>query len=174
MASTLASLLCACTGAPAPSPQVNPKANHKEVIRISVERSAVTDVQVQSNWVVGDIGCAPVIWPAGNSRVKQVNVNEQVVKADDVYLVTVLADRFSSGKCRWSIGAVSIHFMDGKTVLAYESLPWRDLRANKAERVTCSTSLYMNPGICHGRDRESFIKSKDKYAFNAEMELTNE
>ena len=172
--STLVTFLCACTGAPAPSPQINLTANHKELIRITVERSVVTSVQVQSNWVVGDISCAPVIWPAGNSRIKQVSVDENVTKEGDVYLATVLSDRFNSGKCRWSIGGVSIHFMRGNKVLSSEAVPWRDLSVGTVDKVTCDTSLRVSPGICHRRDLESVVKSEDRDAFNAEMELAHE
>ena len=171
---TIAASLSACTGAPAPSPQINLAASHKEFIRISVERSFVNSVQVQSNWVLGDISCAPVIWPAGNPRVKQVDVDEKVVRKGNEYLASVLTDRFDQGKCHWAIGAISVNFMEGKKILSTESLSLSDLRTGSVKRVTCFTSLYMNPGICSGRDREVFIKSKDKHSFNAEMDLMHE
>lgn len=68
-----------CNGPPAPSPTPNPHPQHTVKLKITVEKgSEVNRVEVASQWVVGDLSCAPVIWPAGNTRVKQVTVQEQV------------------------------------------------------------------------------------------------
>lgn len=127
-------------------------------------------VEVQSIWVVGDIGCAPVIWPAGNPRVKQVEILENVEKVGDDYIATIVTDRFLPDKCNWLNGGVAVKFLHDNYLLATDGLTANALRGTTMVQVTCLTRPFVRAGGCGLRDEESLYKSEDKNAFNASME----
>ena len=128
-------------------------------------------VEVQSLWVVGNIGCAPIIWPAGNSRVKQVDVSEQVEKVGDSYIATIVLDRFLPDKCRWLNGGSGVRFFHDDYLLSVDGVNDDVLQGKNVDKVTCLTRPFVNVGTCGLRDEESFYKSEDKNAFNATVEL---
>lgn len=107
------------SGLPAPSPTPNPHPTHIQKLKISVEKSSeVNRVAVESLWVVGDLSCAPVAWPSGATKIKQVNVPEKVVKVGDDYIATLVMDRFLPDQCRWTGGGYGIRFYHDKSLLA--------------------------------------------------------
>jgi hypothetical protein len=131
----------------------------------------VNRVEVLSNWVVGNIGCAPIIWPAGNSRVKQVDVPEQVEKVGNSYVATIVLDRFLPDKCRWANGGPDVRFFHDGYLISVDGANDEVLQGKSVDRVTCLTRPFVNVGTCGLRDEESFYKSEDKNAFNATVEL---
>jgi hypothetical protein len=164
--------LLGCAGPPAPSPTPNPHPERTLKLKITVEKgSKVNRVEVQSLWVVGNIGCAPIIWPAGNSRVKQVNVPEQVKKVDGSYVATIVLDRFLPDKCRWVNGGSGVRFFHDGYLLSVDGVNNDVLQGKSVGRVTCLTRPFVKVGTCGLRDEESFYKSEDKNAFNAMVEL---
>jgi len=161
-----------CDGPPAPSPTPNPHPQHTLKLKITVEKGAeVNRVEVQSNWVVGNIGCAPIIWPAGNSRVKQVDVPEQVEKLDGSYVATIVLDRFLPDKCQWVNGGPDVRLFHDAYLLSSIGVNGEVLRGERTLKLTCLTRPFVDVGVCGLRDEESFYKSEDKNAFNATVEL---
>ena len=167
----LVCVLQGCDGPPAPSPTPNPHPQHTIKLKITVEKSQVNRVEVQSLWVVGNIGCAPIIWPAGNSRVKQVDVSEQVEKVGDSYIATIVLDRFLPDKCQWVNGGLGINLFHDAYLLSGIGVNGEVLRGERTLKLTCLTRPFVDVGVCGLRDEESFYKSEDKNAFNATVEL---
>lgn len=167
-----ASALQGCNGPPAPSPTPNPHPQHTVKLKITVEKgSEVNRVEVASQWVVGDLSCAPVIWPAGNTRVKQVTVQEQVEKVGDDYIATIIMDRFLTDKCHWINGGPNITYFHDNHRLSIDGLNDDILHGKKVQDVTCLTNPFVEVGTCGLRDEESFYKSEDRNAFNATVEF---
>jgi hypothetical protein len=165
-------LLQACSSPPAPSPAPNPHPTQTLKLKISVEKGAeVSRVEVQSLWVVGNLGCAPVIWPAGNTRVKQVEVAEHVEKIGDSYVATIFKDRFLPDKCRWVGGAAGIRFFNGDHPLSSVGVNDEVLSGKRTLEMTCLTRPFVEVGTCGLRNEESFYKSEDKHAFNVTVQL---
>lgn len=161
-----------CDGPPAPSPTSNPHPQNTVKLKITVQKgSEVNRVEVQSLWVVTNLGCAPVIWPAGNTRVKQVEVQEPVKKVGDEYIATIIMDRFLTDKCHWVNGGPDITYFHNDYVLSVEGLNNNILYGKSAPDVTCLTRPFVDAGVCGMRDEESFYKSEDKNAFNASVQL---
>jgi len=160
-----------CNGPPAPSPTPNPHPQHFVRLKITVEKgSEVNRIEVASQWVVSDLACAPVIWPAGNTRVKQVNVPERVEKIGDTYIATIVMDRFLRDKCEWTNGGVdakAFHGNYGVSVIATNS---DVINGKTTYHLTCLTRPFVDVGTCASRDEESFYKSEDKNAFNVTVE----
>jgi hypothetical protein len=166
------SVLSGCSNSPAPSPTPNPHPQHAVKLKITVEKgSKVNRVEVTSQWVVSHLACAPVIWPAGNTRIKQVTVQEQVKKVDDVYIAAIIMDRFLNDKCHWINSGPNITYFHNNHRLSVEGLNDGVLHRRKVKDVTCLTNPFVNAGTCGLRDEESFYKSEDKNAFNATVEL---
>jgi hypothetical protein len=141
-------------------------------LKISVEKgSEVTRVQVKSLWVVGNLSCAPLIWLAGNRRVKQVEVLERVEKMGDSYVATLFKDRFLPDKCHWVGGAAGVRFFNGNYLLSVLGVNNEVLSGKKTLEMTCLTRPFVEVGTCGLRDEESFYKSEDKHAFNITVEL---
>ncbi len=161
-----------CSDPPAPTPTPNPHPTQILKLKISVEKgSDVNRVEVQSLWVVSNLGCAPVIWPAGNTRVKQVQVAEHVEKIGDSYVVTIFRDRFLLDKCRWVGGAAGIRFFNGDQPLSSVGVNDEVLSGKRTLEMTCLTKPFVEVGTCGLREEESFYKSEDKHAFNITVEL---
>ena len=166
------SALSGCANPPAPSPTPNPHPQQTVKVKITVEKgSEVNRVEVTSQWVVSDLACAPVIWPAGNTRVKQVTVQEQVKKLGNDYVATIIMDRFLADKCHWINGGPNITYFHDNHRLSVEGLNDGVLHGKKIKDVTCLTNPFVIAGTCGLRDEESFYKSEDKNAFNATAEL---
>lgn len=166
------SVLSSCTNPPAPSPTPNSHPQHTVKLKITVEKdSEVNRVEVKSLWVVSDLSCAPVIWPAGNTRVKQVNVPEQVEKTGSGYVTTIILDRFLPDKCQWVNGGLSVKFFHDDYFLSGVGVNGDVLSGKLTLIMTCLTRPFVNAGTCGLRDEESFYKSEDKNAFNATVEL---
>jgi hypothetical protein len=108
----------------------------------------------------------PVIWPAGNTRVKQVEVLEHVEKIGDSYIATIVQDRFLPDKCRWMGGAADIRFFNGDYRLSSVGVNDDVSNGKRILEMTCLTKLLDGEGACGLRDKESFYKSEDKHAFN--------
>lgn len=161
-----------CDNRPAPSPTPNPHPQHTLKLKITVEQgSEVNRVEVKSLWVVTNLGCAPVIWPAGNRRVKQVDVPEEVKEiGNDEYVATIVLDRFQPDSCRWDGEAVSVDFYHNNYLVSGTAVGSDVLRGQKISQVTCLTSPPMTVGVC-APGEESYYKGEDKTAFNATMEL---
>jgi len=161
-----------CNGPPAPSPTPNPHPQHTVKLKITVEKgSEVNRVEVASQWVVGDLSCAPVIWPAGNTRVKQVTVQEQVEKVGNDYIATIIMDRFLDDKCHWINGGPNIAYFKNDYRLSTDALNRSVLYGKKPPNVTCLTRPFVETGTCGLRNQEYFYKMEDKNAFNASVEM---
>lgn len=161
-----------CANPSAPSPTPNPHPQQTVKLKITVEKGAeVNRVEVSSQWVVSDLACAPVIWPAGNTRVKQVEVQEQVEKVRDDYIATIIMDRFLADKCHWINGGPDITYFHDDHRLSGVGVNGDVLNGKLTLKMTCLTKLLTNSGTCGLRDKESFYKSEDKNAFNATVEL---
>jgi hypothetical protein len=141
-------------------------------LKITVEKGAeVNRVEVQSDWVVGNLGCAPVIWPAGNTRVKQVEVSEHVELVDDSYVATIVMDSFLPDKCRWLNAGPTIRFYHDAYLISVLGVNDEVLSGKRTLEMTCLTRPFVEVGTCGLRDEESFYKSEDKRAFNLTVEL---
>lgn len=173
MALISAFALNGCDNRPAPSPLPNPFPQKTLKLKITVEKSMVNRVEVHSLWVVGNLGCAPTIYPAGNKRVKQVDAIENVEKFDGYYMATVILDRFVPDKCSWVYGGADVKFFHNKYLLSSQGSSAAVLRGERIDRVTCLTRLFSNAGVCGLRDEEAYYKREDKNAFNATVELSN-
>lgn len=162
-----ACVLAGCDSRPAPSPTPNPKSHAAVKLRITVEKSKVNRVEVFSTWVVGNLGCAPISYPAGNRNIKQVDTPEKVEKVGDVYVATIVADRFISDECRWIDGGVGINFFHDDYLLSVAGVSGGVLRGEKISEMTCLTRPFAKVGVCAQRSQEAYYKSEDKDAFNA-------
>lgn len=168
----MACVLQGCANPPAPSPTPNPHPQQTVKLKITVEKgSEVNRVEVQSLWVVSNLSCAPVIWPAGNTRVKQVEMQEQVKKVGDDYIVTIIMDRFLADKCHWTNSGPDISYFHDKHLLSGVGVNDDVLSGKLILRMTCLTNPFMSAATCGLRDKELFYKSEDKTAFNSTVEL---
>ena len=165
------SLLLGCNSPPAPSPTPNPHPQHYVNLKVTVEPSEVTGIAVESLWVVGNLDCAPLIYPAGNRRVKQVNTLERVEKVGDSYVATILMDRFLPDNCRWTNGGIGVKFLHGNEVISRHGAGAAVLQGKRIDSLTCLTKPFANVGVCGMRDMEGYYKAEDKHAFNATVEL---
>lgn len=160
-----------CNGPPAPSPTPNPHPQHTVKLKITVEKgSEVNRVEVKSLWVVSNLSCAPVIWPAGNTRVKQVEVPERVEKMGDSYIATIVMDRFLHDKCEWINGGLGARVFRGGYWLSNITINNDVVQGKTIYQLTCLTRPFVDVGTCAPRDEESFYKSEDKNAFNVTVE----
>lgn len=175
LAPLLICVVCAlqgCDNRPAPSPTPNPHPQRTSKLKITVEKgSEVNRVEVKSEWVVGNLSCAPVIWPAGYERVKQVDILEKAQKQDDVYIATIVLDRFVRDKCRWVLGGVAIRFYRNSDWISTDGVNSDVLQGQSVQKMTCLTRPFDPAGTCGLRDEETWYKSEDKNAFNVSVEL---
>src|SRR6185312_8102866 len=109
---------CETDNRPAPTPTPNPHPQKTLKLLITVEPSLVDRVEVSTQWVVTNLGCAPVQPISGAARVKQVDVKEHVEKMGDNYMATIIVDRFLPDSCHWSGGGAGIRFFHGNYWLA--------------------------------------------------------
>lgn len=163
-------VLAGCDNRPAPTPTPNPNSNSTIKLKITVEKSKVNRVEVFSTWVVGNLGCAPISYPAGNERVKQVDTPEKVDKVGDVYVVTIVTDRFISDECRWIDGGAGINFFHDGYLLSVAGVNGDVLRGERTDAVTCLTRPFAKVGVCGQRGLEAYYKNEDKDAFNSTFE----
>ena len=59
-----------------------------------------------------------VFFVEGNTRVKQVDVQEQVEKVGDDYVATIVLDRFQNDKCQWANSGLGINFFHNNYLLS--------------------------------------------------------
>ncbi len=163
--------LLGCGNTAAPSPTANPHPLHFLKLKVTVEPSEVTGIAVESLWVVGNLGCAPLIYPAGNRRVKQVNTPERVEKVGDYYVATIIVDRFLPDNCKWTNGGISVDFLHGNDRISTHGAGAAVLQGKRIDTLTCLTKPFANVGVCGMRDQERYFKAEDKHAFNATLEL---
>ncbi len=169
---TVALALYGCTPPvpPSPTPNAHPHRNLK--LKITVENnSQVNRVEVLTSWVVTNLSCAPISYPAGNRVIKQVDVPEHVQKAGDTYVATLVEDRFLPDKCRWAGGGATVRFLHNDYLLSVDAVNDDVTRGERIDEGTCLTRPFIEAGPCGLRDEESFYKSEDKHAFNATVEL---
>jgi len=172
----LLAVVCALQGCetdnrPAPTPTPNPHPQKILKLLITVEPSLVDRVEVSTQWVVTNLGCAPVQPISGAARVKQVDVKEHVEKMGDNYIATIIVDRFLPDSCHWSGGGAGIRFFHGNYWLAVHGVNDDVTRGERKDVRTCITRPFTTVGICGPRDKESFYKKEDKNAFNMTVEL---
>jgi hypothetical protein len=167
-----ACMLEGCDNRPAPSPTPNPHPQRTLRLKITVEKgSEVNRVEVKSLWVVTNLGCAPVSWPAGNERVKQVDASEKVEKtANDQYVATIVLDRFSPGECGWVNSGPDVKFFHNSYLLSTDALNSGVLHGQRPDAVTCLTRPFVEVGVCASGE-ERYYKHEDKHAFNAFVEM---
>jgi hypothetical protein len=151
----LASSLAACSNddQPAPKPTINSDAHVYTTVRILVSDPRIDDVQVESEWVVGNLGCAPIIYPEGYARVQQVSTPEQVKKIDGGYQARPLADRFQHDKCNWQDGGMSVSFMQRGHGFAVLGMGLNELNAGMQHVLICTPPLNIEErqltGVCY-------------------------
>jgi hypothetical protein len=161
-----------CTSPVPPSPTPNPHPHRTLKLKITVEKnSEVNRVEVLTSWVVTNLGCAPIGYPAGNRVIKQVDVPEQVEKIGDTYVATLVEDRFLPDKCRWAGGGAVVNFFDDNHFLSVDGVNDDVTRGERIDEKTCLTRPFVESGACGMRDHETFYKSEDRHAFNATVEL---
>lgn len=176
MAAIALLILQGCSSPPAPSPTPNPHPTHTQKLKISVEKGSVVNrIEVESIWVVGDLSCAPVVWPSGSTKVKQVHVAEAVEKVGDDYIATLVLDRFLPDRCHWVGGAYGINFYHDKSLLGGTGGSLEALRESggKFEGVCVPPSTSGNPAVCFSRNarHDQFLRSHFKTVFNETEEL---
>jgi hypothetical protein len=169
-------LLQGCSSPPAPSPTPNPHPAHIQKLKISVGKGAgVNRVEVESIWVVGDLSCAPVVWPSGSTKVKQVHVPEEVEKVGDDYIATLVLDRFLPDRCHWVGGGYGIRFYHDKSLLGVSGGTLEALRENggRFEGICVYLPKPRDLAVCSSRDakHDQFLHSHFKIIFNEAEEL---
>ncbi len=149
----LASLLlvgCGNDDPPAPSPTPNPAAHMVTKLHVTVSDPTIDNVLVESDWVMGNIDCAPIVGFAGHAKMKQVTVNDRALKTNDGYEIRLLEDRFMTrGKCNWQLGALAITFVRNKHGISQLVATTNDLLG--AKRTWICTGRWMGGkqiGIC--------------------------
>ncbi len=147
---TFALVACSNDDRPAPKPTTNPDAHIYTTIRILVSDPRIDDVRVESDWVVGNLGCAPIIQPEGYARVKQVTTLEQVTKIDGGYQARLLEDRFQRDKCNWVKGGISVSFMQGGRGFALLGVGRNDLNAGTQRPLICIPPFKIESNIYAG------------------------
>jgi hypothetical protein len=126
---------------------------------------------VFSDWTVSNLSCAPVVYPAGNNMVKQVEALESVSKVDGYYVASISMDRFLPDKCHWVNDGAGAHFLHDHDLLSVAGINADVLKGQRADKMTCLTKTSRFIGVCGMRDEEHFYKSEDKNAFNATVEI---
>lgn len=165
-------LLTGCGPEPkAPSPTVNPHPHEFIRLKITVEKSAVNRIEVSSDWTVSNLSCAPLVYPAGNRIVKQVETMEKVSKVDDYYVATISVDRFLPDRCHWSNDGVGVDFFHDRNLLSTTGINADVLEGKRVDKMTCLTKPFAIVATCGSNSKEAFLKSEDKHAFNATVEL---
>lgn len=156
---------------PAPSPTPNPHPQKTSQLKISVQDGAgVNNVEVESLWTVGNIGCAPIHPVSGAAIVKQVEVKEKVEKVGSYYVATIVDDRFLPDKCKWLGGAYGIRFMHDNHVLSSTGAGPNEFDGSGKLELTC-TPPPDDPPTCFLRNKELFLRSHFQGVFNATVEL---
>ena len=172
----LAALLGSCGPEPqAPSPTPNPHPHEFTRLKITVEPgSGVTDIRVESAWIVGNDSCAPhQPWPSPAPITKQVNVSEKVDKTGlDEWTATIVGDRFLPDKCKWLDGGYDVKFLQKNLVISSMATEKRNIEQAGILKLTCkSQEIQPFPPVCFMRSQEAFFKAKHYKIFNATMEI---
>lgn len=162
---------CETDNRPAPTPTPNPHPQKTLKLKITVEPSLVDRIEVTTQWVVTNLGCAPVQPISGAARVKQIDVKEHVEKLGETYIATIITDRFLPDSCHWNGGGAGIRFFHGNYLLAVHGVNDDVTRGERKDVLTCITRPFTTVGTCGPRYEESFYKKEDKNAFNATVEL---
>lgn len=176
MPSLLIGLACALPACswnappPAPSPTPNPHPQQTSHLKISVQDgSGVNNVEVNSIWTVGNIGCAPIQAWSGAAIVKQVEVKEKVEKTGSDYLATIVDDRFLPGKCRWTGGAYEVHLMHDNHLISVTGGGPNQFDTSGKLELTCRPPSGLS--VCDLRSREAFDRTHFHGVFNVTLEL---
>jgi hypothetical protein len=143
-------------------------------LKISVEKGAgVNRVEVESNWVVSDLSCAPVVWPSGSTKIKQVDVPEKVEKVGGDYIATLVMDRFLPDQCHWVGGGYEIKFYRDKSLLAATAGSIGSLNEKGGVFEGVCVPPPDDPPPCFSRDEKHdlFVRSHFKGVFNETEEL---
>ncbi|HEV2679662.1 MAG TPA: hypothetical protein VGV14_04110 [Rhodanobacter sp.] len=128
---------CGNDNRPAPKPTINPDAHIYTTIRILVSDPRIDDVQVDSVWVIGNLGCAPIIYPEGYAKMQQIGVSEQVTKIAGGYETRQLEDRFKHDNCHWRNAAMSVSFMQRGREFASLGMVPDELGAGARHTLIC-------------------------------------
>ena len=166
----MAVVLQGCDHRPAPVPKLNPHPRESLKLKIIIGKSTVNRVDVHSLWTVGNLGCAPIMYPSGAERLKQIDVPEWVEKVGDNYVATIVEDRFLPDECRWINGGVAMTFMHDDTVLALDAINGDVLQGKRVDMSTCVPPP-RDPPICFSRDQEAFLRNHFIGVFDATVEL---
>jgi len=160
----------------APKPTINPDAHVYTTIRILVSDPRIDDVRVESDWVVGNLGCAPIIQPEGYARVQQVTTLEQVTKIDGGYKARLLEDRFQRDKCNWMNGGMSVSFMQRGRGFALLGMGPKELNAGAHIPLICIPPFNIEnntyAGACYPAERltPKLKKTIGKFTVTLEVE----
>lgn len=154
----------------APSPTVNAHPHEFTRLKITVEPgSRVDNVEVESIWAIGNIGCAPLRALSGTSVQNEVHTIEKVKKVDaDDYMITIMSDRFLPDSCKWNGNGYGINFMHGHTLLGVDGEEKGKLESKKTE-LTCVPDD--DPPVCFLRSHEAFLRNRFRNVFNATVEI---
>jgi len=131
--------------------------------------SGVNNVEVNSIWTVGNIGCAPIQPISGAAIVKQVEAKEKVEKVGSDYLATIVDDRFLPDKCRWLGGAYEVRLMHDNQLLSVTGGGPSQFDASGKLELTCTPPPSVP--VCDMRAREAFDRSHFNGVFNVTLEL---
>lgn len=170
-------LLQGCYGKepPPPEPFVNPHPHETTKLKITVAPdSGVNNVEVDSIWAIGNIGCAPhQAWPSGASIQKEVYPEEKVEKIGPYdYVATIVDDRFLPDKCEWYGGGYEIDFMHGDKDLSTMGTGLSDIEQAGVLKLTCASKISPSiPPLCMMKDQEAFMRSRFSGVFNATVEI---
>jgi hypothetical protein len=172
----LLEFVCALQGCetdhrPAPTPTVNPHPHKILKLKITVEPSVVDKIEVNTQWVVTNLSCAPIQSVSGAAKVKQISVKEPVDKEGDTYIASIVLDRFLPDNCHWSGSTAQVRFFHGDYLLAVDGVNSDVELGERKDVLTCLTSPFVTVGICSLRSHELFFKKEDPKAFNAIVEL---
>lgn len=167
---------CGNDDRPAPKPTINPDAHVYTTIRILVSDPRIDDVRVESDWVVGNLGCAPIIYPAGYARVQQISAPEQVKKIKGGYQSKLLEDRFKNDKCHWLWGGPGISLMHhGRGFSTLGLLP-NDIKFSGQKTIICTPPFDIDKhhiiGVCYppGSSTPQLEKTPGKFTVTLEVE----
>jgi len=161
---------CSNENKPAPEPKLNTKA--KEVIQIKITTSApgVDGVQVVSNWIIGNLSCAPINYPAGNINAPQINVNEAVTHLDSTFTASILEDRYVRDNCNWRRVGGQINFMHQGKILSIFQMNLEDSSTPGSYDIVCVPSGQFL-GFCSAHRHLSYQEEQVHNKFHAHIEV---
>ncbi len=174
----LTSSLGACSndGRPAPEPTINPDAHVYTTIRILVSDPKIDDVQVDSVWAIGNLGCAPIIYPAGYAKMQQIGISEQVTKIAGGYEARRLEDRFKQDNCHWRNAALSVSFMRHGREFATLGMVPHQLGVGLRRTLICTPPIDIDnhhiSGVCYPPESSTPQLEKAPGKFTVTVEVS--